>query len=137
MLDGERPQSWWVGNIRPVDRRMQHHGSRDCHDGSNVALSDAIVMVSADAGESDDLFEVGEVAGELGGGERLGVVGEVLLRSDSCVAAHSLEVFFRFERLVGVQTYLVLNENKAGGVVDKDAPSGVHLVEFRFAGGGE
>jgi hypothetical protein len=116
---------------------MQHHGSRDCHDGSNVALGDAIVMVSADAGESDDLFEVGEVAGELGGGERLGVVGEALLRSDSCVTAHSLEVFFRIERLVGVQTYLVLNENETGGVVDKDAPSSVHLVEFRFAGGGE
>ena len=116
---------------------MQHHGSCDCHDSSNVALGDAIVMVSADAGESDNLFKVGEVAGELGGGERFGVVGEVLLRSDSCVAALSLEAFFRFERLVGVQTYLVLNENKAGGVVDKDAPSGVHLVEFRFAGGGE
>ncbi len=64
-----RGQSW-IGNIRPVDCRMQHHGSGNRHDGSNVALSDATVMVSADASESDDLFEVREVARKLGGSER-------------------------------------------------------------------
>ncbi len=69
MLDGERPESW-IGNIRLVDCRMQHHGSGNCLDCSNVALSDAIVMVSADASESDDLFEVGKVARKLGGSER-------------------------------------------------------------------
>ena len=92
MLDSKRPESW-IGNIRPVDCRMQHHGSGNRHDGSNVALGDAIVVVSADAGEFDDLFEVGENARELGGSESLGVVGEVFLWSDSCVSTHSLKAF--------------------------------------------
>ena len=48
---------------------MQHHDSGNRHDGSNVALSNAIVMVSADASESDDLFEVCKVARKLGGSE--------------------------------------------------------------------
>ena len=69
MLDGKRPQSG-VGDIWPVDCRMQHHGSGERHDGSNVALGDAIVMVSADTSESDDLFEVGKDARKLGGSER-------------------------------------------------------------------
>ncbi len=51
MLDGERPQSG-VGNIWPVDCRMQHHSS-----------GDHIVMVSANTSKSDGLFEVGEAAG--------------------------------------------------------------------------
>ncbi len=38
---------------------------------------------------------------------------------------------------MGLETHLMLNEIKAGGVVDKDTPSGVNVVEFRFAGGGE
>ena len=116
---------------------MQRHGSGNCHDCSNVALGDAIVMVSADSSESDNLFEVGEVAGELGGSECHGVDGEVLLWSDSCVSAHALKTFFCLESLIGVETHLMLNKNEAGGVVDKDAPSGVHVVEFCFAGGGE
>jgi hypothetical protein len=100
MLDGERPQSG-VDNIWPVDcRHMQHHGSGNCHDNSNVALGNAIVMVSADTSESDDLFAVGEVAGELGGSESLGV--EIFLLNDSCVLAHSLETFLYFESLMGV-----------------------------------
>ena len=94
-------------------------------------------MVSADSSESDNLFEVGEVAGELGGSECHGVDGEVLLWSDSCVSAHALKTFFCLESLIGVETHLMLNKNEAGGVVDKDAPSGVHVVEFCFAGGGE
>ena len=136
MLDGEWPQSG-VGDIRPVDCRMQHHGSGDCHDSSNVTLGDANVVVSADTSKSDDLFEVGKVAGELGGSESLGVVGKILLRSDSCVSAHSLETFLCLESLMGVKTHLVLNKNESGGVVDEETPSGVHLVEFCFAGGGE
>jgi hypothetical protein len=69
MLDGERPESW-IGDIRPVDCRMQHTVSDNRLYGSNDVLSNAIVMVSADANESDDLFEVGEVARKLGGSER-------------------------------------------------------------------
>jgi hypothetical protein len=81
---------------------MQHHGSGDCHDCSNVALGDAIVMMSADTSESDHLFEVGEVAGELGGSKSLQVVGEIFLQSDSCASTHALEAFFRLESLMGV-----------------------------------
>ena len=116
---------------------MQHHGSGNCHDGSNVALGDAIVVVSTDASESDDLFEVGEITRELGGCESLGVVGEVFLWSDSCVSTNSLKAFLRFESLMGVQTHLTLDKYKAGGVIDKDTPSSVHVVEFGFSGGVE
>jgi hypothetical protein len=51
---------------------MQHHRPGNRHDGANVSLGDAIVMMSTDTGEPDDLFEVGKVAEELSGGERLG-----------------------------------------------------------------
>ncbi len=136
MLDSKRPNCG-VGNIWPADCRMLHHGSGNCHDCSNVTLGDAIVMVSADSSESDDLFKVGKVAGELGGSECLGVVGKILLWGDSCVSAHALKALFCLESLKGVETHLMLNKNEAGGVVDKDTLSGVHVVEFCFAGGCE
>ena len=101
MLDGKWPQSG-VGDVRPVDGRMQHHCLGNRHDGANVSLGDAIVRMSADTGEPDDLCEVGKVDGELGGGEPFGVVGEILLRSDSCVVAHSLETFLRLESFMQV-----------------------------------
>ena len=70
MLDrGEGPQRG-IGDVRPMDGRMQHHGSCDGHDGSYVALGDSIVMASADTCEPDNLLEVQEVAGELGRCER-------------------------------------------------------------------
>ena len=81
---------------------MQHHGSGNCHDFLNVALGNAIVLVSTDNSKSDDLFKVGKLAGEIGGSESLGVVGEIFLRSDSCVLAHSLKTFLCFESLMGV-----------------------------------
>ena len=136
MLDGERPQSG-VGDIQPMDCRIQHHCSGNCHDGSDVALGDAIVIVSADASKSNDLFKVGEVARELGRGECLGVVGKILLRHDSCVATHPFKSFLCLEGLVGVQTHLMLDKNEAGGVINKDTSSKVHVVKFGFAGGGE
>lgn len=49
-------------------------------------------------------------------------------------AAELFEFFFRFEGLVGVQVDLHLNVNKAGGVVHKDASSGVHVIRFCLAG---
>ena len=101
MLDGKWPQSG-VGDVRPVDGRMQHHRPGNRHVGANVSLGNAIVMMCADTGKPDDLFEVGKVAGELGGGKWLGVVGEILLRSDSCVVAHSLETFLRLESFMRV-----------------------------------
>ena len=69
MLDGEGPKCG-IGDVRPMNGRMQHHGPCDGHDCTNVAFGDSIVMVSADASESDDLLELGEVARELGGRER-------------------------------------------------------------------
>ena len=116
---------------------MQHHGSGDGHDGSNVSLGDAIVMVGANTYKPYDLLEVGEVARELGGGERFGVVGEEFWRCDAGVATHSFEAFLRLEGLMRVETDLMFNENIAGGVVNKDTPTGVYFFELGFAGGGK
>ena len=136
MLDGEGPKCG-IGDVRPMDGRMQHHGPCDGHDCTNVAFGDSIVMVSADASESNYLLELGEVARELGGRERFRVVGEVLLRRHSCVATHSLETLFCFKSLVRVQADLVLDKNVAGCVVNKDTAAGVHVVELGLSGGGK
>ena len=69
MLDCKGPECG-VGNIWPMDGRMQHHGPCDGHDGSNVAFGDPVVMVSADASESNNLLKVRKVARELGRRER-------------------------------------------------------------------
>ena len=135
-LTAKGPQSG-VGDIRPMDCRMEHHGSGDGHDGANVALGNTIVMVGTNACKPYDLLEVGKVAREFGGGEPFGVVGEEFVRNDSCVATHSFEAFFGFERLMGVETNLMFNEDIAGGVVNKDTPTGVHFFKLGFAGGGE
>jgi hypothetical protein len=94
-------------------------------------------MVSANASESDDLFKVGKVAGEFSGIKRVGVAGKIFLRCDFCAATRPFETFLCFESLVGVQIYLMLDKNEAGGVIDEDAPSSVHVVKFGFAGRGE
>ncbi|KAI2494032.1 hypothetical protein MHU86_20518 [Fragilaria crotonensis] len=117
MLDGE--PKCGVGDVRPMDGRMQHHGSCDRHDGSDVAFGDPIVMVSADAGESDDLLELGEVARELADVNVLSCRRDTLAASLLCCdtfAQNSLCL----ERFVGVQTYLMLHKNKPGGVVNED-----------------
>ena len=136
MLDGEGPKCG-VGDVRPMDGRMQHHGSCNRHDGSDVAFGDPVVMVSADASESNYLLKLRAVARELGGRERFRVVGEILLRRHSCVAAHSLEALLCLESFVRVQADLMLDEDKTRGVVDEDAATGVHVVKFCLSGGGE
>ena len=116
---------------------MQHHGSGDGHNGSNVALGDTIVMVSADACESDNLLEIGEVAREFGRGERLGIVRKKFLRHDSSVATHTFEAFLCLESLMRVEADLMFHKNVTGGMVNKDATSSIHLFKFGLAGGGE
>ena len=90
-------------------------------------------MVSADTGETYDLLEVGQVAGELSGGECFRIVGEVLLWDNSSVTAHPFECFLCLQCFMGVETDLMLDKDEAGGVVDKDAPTGVHFIKFRFS----
>ena len=136
MLDGEGPECG-VGDVRPVNGRMQHHGPCDGHDGANVAFGDSIVMVSADASESNDLLKLGEVARELGRSKRFRIVGEIFLWRHACVATHSLEALFCFEGLVRVQTDLVLDKNVAGGMINEDATASVHVVELGFSSGGK
>jgi hypothetical protein len=35
------------------------------------------------------------------------------------------------------QIHLMLDKNEAGGVIDKDTLSSVHVITFGFSGGGE
>ena len=124
MIASKRPQGG-VGDVRPMDSGMQHHGCCNRHDGSNVLLGDVIVMVSSNTCESR----------ELGGSERFRIVGLVFLRSDAGAATHSFEALFRLQSFVRVQMYLVLDKDVAGGVVNEDTTASVHVVEFRPSGG--
>ena len=99
MLDCQGPKCW-VGDVRPMDGRVQHHGSGDGHDCSDVAFGNSIVMMGADTSKAYNLLKVGQVAGEFSGGECFRIVGEVFLWNDTGAATHHFEFLFGFECFV-------------------------------------
>ena len=73
--DSEGPERS-IGNVGPVDGGMEHHGSRNGHDGLDGPFGDTIVMVSADSSILGDLGELGEMFTIFGAGECGGIVAE-------------------------------------------------------------
>jgi hypothetical protein len=51
-----------VGNFRPKDCGVQHHGLRNAHCSLYSTLGICVVMVSASTGESHDLSELTKLA---------------------------------------------------------------------------
>ena len=64
---------------------------------------------------------------KLLGGEDRSTVRHVLERDDAQIAAHKFKGFESTESLMGVEVDLVLDVDESGGVVNKDAPSSVHV----------
>ena len=65
---------------------MEHHGSRNGHDGLDGPFGDTIVMVGADSSILGDLGELGEMFTIFGAGECGGIVAEVFGDDDSKIA---------------------------------------------------
>jgi hypothetical protein len=58
LLDRHRPKLS-VGDSRPMNRRMNQHGSSDRHDRLDGSLGNSIMMMGADSSELGCLFELG------------------------------------------------------------------------------
>jgi hypothetical protein len=109
---------------------VDQHRSSDGHDRLDVALGDTVVMMGADTSEESLLIELEDVFGKGLRSEVRTVVEEVLLRNHSGVSAHQLESFLGLERFGGAESGLQFNVNVAGGRIDKDTASLVHLALF-------
>jgi hypothetical protein len=116
---------------------VDQHRSSDGHDRLDVALGDTVVMMGADTSEESLLIELEDVFGKGLRSEVRTVVEEVLLRNHSGVSAHQLEGFLGLERFGGTESGLQFNVNVAGGQIDKDTASFVHLAFFCLAFAGE
>ncbi len=75
VLHSHWPQAC-IGNIRPMNGGVEHHGSGDGHDCLNVAFGDSIVMVSSCPSKPYHLFKLGQFGLKCFGGEGRTVVSQ-------------------------------------------------------------
>ena len=64
MQNGHGPKTR-VGNVRPMDGSMQHHGPGDTHNRPNSALCNGVMVMRSNPSEVKDLFEDTELCGKL------------------------------------------------------------------------
>ena len=112
VLYGQGPEPC-VGDVRPVDGRVEHHRPCDAHHSLDASLSDSIVMMGTNPGELGDLGKVLEVGAILLGREGRAIVGKVRLWDDAVVLTVTFEHGLALHRLVGVEMNLLGNEEIA------------------------
>jgi hypothetical protein len=103
----------------------------------DVALGYTVVMMGADASKEGLLIELEDVFGKGLRSEVGSVVEEVLLRNHSGVSTHQLEGLLGLECLRRPECCLQLDMYVAGGGIDEDTASLVHLGLFGLALAGE
>jgi hypothetical protein len=81
----------------------------------------------------NDLSKLLEILRESLRREGRSIVEEVLLWNDSDVSSGKLEQFLGLKGLMGRQVGLEFDMDVAGGVIDKDTASRVHLAVFSLA----
>ena len=107
------------------------------HDCLNRSLGVAIMMMGANAGESDYLFEGFKMGTEGLGGEGGAIVGEVRLWYDSIVTTQGFEISLCPQGFVSVQMCLKLDVNEVGAVIHEDTASREHVFVLGLPLGGE
>lgn len=112
---------------------VEHHGPGDGHDGLDCSFGVAIVVMSTDTGEAEDLFESGEFLLELGRSKAGSVVGEERRWGDSMIAAHLFELGLGFECLMRRHVLLELDMDVVGGMVNKQTPTNIHFFLWSLA----
>jgi hypothetical protein len=127
MLDGHWPQTS-IGDIGPMNRRMEHHGSGDSHDGLNVPFINCIVMVSSSISKSNDLHKLRKLGSELFRGEGGSVVGQEGLCDDARVSRHQLVLLLSFQSFMGHQMRLKFDVHVARSMIHKNASATAHVV---------
>jgi hypothetical protein len=116
---------------------VDQHRTGDCHDRLDVALGDPVVMMGADASEESLLIELEKVLGKGLRCEVRAVVQQVLLRNHSGVSAHQFEGFLGLKSLRGAERGLQFDVKVAGGRINEDTASLVHLGLLGLAFAGE
>jgi hypothetical protein len=102
-----------------------------------VALGDPIVMMGSDASKESLLIELEKVLGKRLRCEVGSVIEEVLLWNHSGVSTHQFERLLGLERFRGAERSLELDVDVAGGGVNEDTTSLIHLALFCLAFAGE
>ena len=78
MVDGHGPQTG-VGNVRPMNTGMEHHGTSHTHYGLYGSFSNSILVTGTYTREGGYLVECIQMFGVFGGGEGRPIVGVILL----------------------------------------------------------
>jgi hypothetical protein len=103
----------------------------------DVALGDSVVMMSSDSSKESFLIELEEILSESFGRKVGAVIEKVLLRNYAGVSAHELEGLLGLEGLRGAKSGLQLDMDVAGGRINENTASLVHLGLFGLAFAGE
>jgi hypothetical protein len=120
-----------------VNGGVNQHRSSDCHDCLDVALGNPVVMMGADTSEECFLIKLEDVFGKGLRCEVGTVVEKVLLGDHSGVSTHELERLLRLKSLRGAESCLQLDMDVAGGRINENTASLVHLGLFGLAFAGE
>jgi hypothetical protein len=94
----------------------------------DVALGNPIVMMGTDAGKESLLIKLEKVLGKGLRCEVSAVVEEVLLRNYAGVSTHQLEGLLGLESFGGAERSLELDMDVAGGRINENTTSLVHLA---------
>ena len=118
MLHCHRPQAG-IGDIRPMNRGMEHHGSSDRHDCLNASFGNGVVVMCSSARKADHLLELGKLGSKLFGSECRTVVSQKGLHNYSQVSRHQLVVLLGFQRFMSGQVRLRFDVDVARSVIDE------------------
>ena len=109
MLYGQGPEPC-VGDVQPVDGRVEHHGPCDAHHSLDALLGYSVVMMGTNTCKLGDLSKVLEMGAVLFGREGRTIVGQVHLWDDAIVPAVSFELGLALHCLVCVEMNLLGNK---------------------------
>ena len=117
-----------VGDIRPVDCRVQQHRSTDLCNCSDGSFRHGIVVVSTCSSQLVNLAKFRELVREVTRCESRSLVSNVCLWTNAQIKALEFELLFCHEGLMVIESGLELHIDVPSGLVYKDAPTTIHLI---------
>ena len=124
-----------VGNIRPMDRLVQHHGSGKSGDSANGTFGRSILVVRSRSGKAAKLTKMNKIFVELTAGESGTLVHPIVFDRHTMGGPVLFQAMFCNQGIVGGEALLEGNINAAAVSIHKTSPTFVHFRRTSRASG--
>jgi hypothetical protein len=125
MIEGERPEieSSLSG---PMDGLMKHHGPGPLGNGANGALSDSVLMMSANTRVTDGLALVRAILHKVVSAKQW-IVGAIVFNISAVLERPTFKLVLRLEGFANTKGNLMRMTDNCRGMVDKESAAGIAL----------